>query len=284
MIKKNLTALIGAHMSIAGGLYKAFDKAASINSTAMQIFTHSNRQWRFKDIPKEDIEKFKEAQKETSIIPVVHASYLINLCSENSEVHEKSRAALEKELYVAEELGINYVVLHPGYSTDAKKGLEKLANDTNKILDKIGKKTAILFENMAGQKNAVCSSFEELATLYSKIEHKTRVGFCLDTCHAWAFGYDFSTAESYKKMMHSFDSIVGLEKLKVIHTNDSKKELGSKVDRHELIGKGKIGLTAFELIMNDKKLIQIPKILEIPVHSMELYKKDMDLLKSLIRS
>jgi len=283
MIKSKQKILIGAHMSIAGGLDKAFDRASSIDSTAMQIFTHSNRQWNFKDIPQETIEKFKQAHKETNIVPIIHASYLINLCSENSEVQHKSMVALEKELHVAEELGIHYVVIHPGYGTSAQKPLDKLADGINKVLDKIGEKTSILLENMAGQKNAVCSSFQELAEAYSKIKHKHRVGFCLDTCHAWAYGYDFSTSESYKKMMHSFDSILGLDKLKVIHLNNSKKELGSKADRHELISKGKINIDAFSLIMNDNRLSNIPKILETPVTSMEQYKDDMDLLESLIR-
>lgn len=283
--KHQKNVLIGAHMSIAGGLDKAFDRAVEIDSTAMQIFTHSNRQWNFKDIPQEAIEKFKEAQQETNIIPIVHASYLISLCSETPDVQRKSKIALEKELHVAEELGIHYVVVHPGYgNTDKSKLLDKLAEYTNQILDKVGKKTSILFENMAGQKNAICSSFEELAAVYSKIENKSRVAFCLDTCHAWAFGYDFSNAEGYKKMFDDFDSTLGIDKLKVIHLNDSKKGLGSKADRHEMIGKGTIGLKAFELIMNDKKLIDIPKILEIPIETNEDYKKDIDLLRSLIRS
>lgn len=281
---KTKKVLIGAHMSIYGGLDKAFDRAIEIDSTAMQIFTHSNRQWNFKEISEEAIEKFKVAQQETNIIPIVHASYLINLCSDTADVQHKSKIALEKELYTAEELGIDYVVVHPGYGrTDKAKLLNMLAEYTNFILGKIGHKTSILFENMAGQKNAICSSFEELAAVYSKIENKSRVGFCLDTCHAWAFGYDLSTEEGYKKMLHSFDSVIGLDKLKVIHLNDSKKDLGSKADRHERIGKGKIGLKAFELIMNDKRLINIPKILEIPVESSEEYKQDIDLLMSLIR-
>jgi len=277
--------LIGAHMSIYGGLDKAFDRAVAIDSTAMQIFTHSNRQWSFKEIPGEAIEKFKIAQQTTKIIPIVHASYLINLCSDTVDVQQKSKIALEKELSTAEELGINYVVVHPGYGSNSKQQLlDNLAEYTNRVLDKVGHKTAILFENMAGQKNAICSSFEELASVYSKIENKSRVAFCLDTCHAWAYGYDFSQEEGYKKMMHSFDSILGLDKLKVIHLNDSKKGLGAKADRHEMIGKGTIGLTAYELIMNDKRLVDIPKILEIPVETTEEYKKDIDLLRSLIRS
>jgi len=276
--------LIGAHMSIAGGLHKAFDRAIETDSTTMQIFTHSNRQWAFKDIPQEEIEKFKAAQQETAIIPVVHASYLINLCSESQEVQQKSKVALEKELHVAEELGIEYVVVHPGYGSLSKSVLiNNLAKYVNQILDKTGKRASILFENMAGQKNAICSSFEELADVYDKIENKARIGFCLDTCHAWAFGYDFSTEEGFKKMLKNFDSIIGINKLKVIHLNDSKKSLASKADRHERIGKGTIGLYAFELIMNDKKLADIPKILEIPFDTIKDYKHDIDLLRSLIR-
>jgi len=282
---KTKKLLIGAHMSIYGGLSKAFDRAVEIDSTAMQIFTHSNRQWNVKEISKEAIEKFKDSQQKTNIIPIVHASYLINLCSDTVEVQHKSKIALEKELHIAEELGIKYVVVHPGYGrADKQESLNKLAEHTNKILANAGKNTSILFENMAGQKNAVCSSFEDLAAMYSKIDNKSRVGFCLDTCHAWAYGYDFSNEEGYKKMVHSFNSILGLDKLKVIHLNDSKKGLGAKTDRHETIGKGTIGLQAFELIMNDERLVDIPKILEIPVETTEEYKKDINLLKSLIRS
>ena len=182
-------------MSIAGGIDKAFYAGASINCTAIQVFTHSNRQWAAKDLTKENIATIKQAQKETEIEHVVvHASYLVNLGSATADIVKKSQHALEKELALCELLGFPFLVLHPGAGlTDQKACIKQISNALNEVLEKSTGSTKVLFEIMAGQGSSVGYTFEQLAELKSGISHKNRIGFCIDTCHLWAAGYDFST-------------------------------------------------------------------------------------------
>lgn len=277
--------LLGAHMSIAGGIEKSLYSAASIDCTAMQIFTHSNRRWAMSNPTQESIEKFNEARIQTGITHIIiHASYLINLGSEKEDIVNKSVHALNQELNIANDYAIDYVVLHPGSGQQNQEAtIKQIAELINKIF-KINKtKINILLENMAGQGNQVAHTFEQLALLRSLISDKKRIGFCLDTCHAWAAGYDFSTPSKYKTMWQDFDSILGIDNLKAIHLNDSKNILNSHVDRHAEIGKGKIGLETFELIMNDNRLDHIPKVLETPKKDLDDYSKNLKLLRSLIK-
>jgi len=266
MSTKNL--LIGAHVSIAGGFDQAIVRAEKIGATCIQIFTKSNRQWYSKPITDEDVVAFLAQQKKSSVqIVVAHASYLINLASANKETAEKSQQALVDELLRCEKLHIPYLVLHPGTSpsTDHESTLLTIAKQINIAFQKAKPKhTTLLLETMAGQGSTVGKTFEELAEIIKHVTVKSHIGVCVDTCHIFAAGYDFHDKKSYHELWKHFDEVIGLEKLKVFHINDSKKELGSFVDRHEHIGHGKIPSTAFKLLMQDKRFVNIPKLLETP--------------------
>jgi deoxyribonuclease-4 len=278
--------LLGAHMSIAGGFDKAIERGESIDCTAIQIFTKSNRQWHAKPIEESDSKKFIEAWKKSSIQSiVVHATYLINIASADKNNYQKSIQALKMEIMRCDQLSIPYLILHPGaYSqSTAQEGISRIVDALDEVLGDKKTKCAILLENMAGQGTSLCSRFEQLALVYDKVSVKKRLGFAFDTCHAFAAGYDFSSEESYEKMWHEFDKIIGIKLLKAMHINDSKKECGSKVDRHEEIGKGKLGLEAFRLLFNDPRFFDIPKILETPQDDLEHYAHNMKVIEGLIR-
>lgn len=276
--------LLGAHMSIKGGIEQAIYRGNSIGCTSIQIFTHSNRQWNFKNINEEDRRKFFTAKKEVGLDSVIaHASYLINLASQSQDTLKKSLNTLEQELINCDLLAINYLILHPGSSSkNENDSLNQIISCINEIFDKKNSSTTILLENMAGQGSSVAYKFEQLATIYSGIKNKKRIGFCFDTCHAWAAGYDYSTEYKYQKMWQEFDSMLGIKNLKAIHLNDSKRKCGTKIDRHEDIGKGTIGLEAFRLLMNDKRFFTIPKLLETPQKELDNYKRNMILLINLL--
>lgn len=259
--------LLGAHMSIEGGLDKAIERGTQVGCTTLQMFTKSNRQWQAKAITSEEIEKFKQAVAASGINPIVaHASYLINLASPEVATRKKSITALKKELETCEQLNIPYLVLHPGSHVNqtTKEGIALINQGLNDVLKEAPGTTMITLETMAGQGSSVGSTFEELAEIYQLSEYKKRLGFCLDTCHIFAAGYNFSNQKEYEALWSKFDKILGLKNLKVIHLNDSKKELGCRVDRHEGIGKGKIGKEGFSLLCNDRRFFDIPKILETP--------------------
>lgn len=267
MIQSKKRLLLGAHMSISGGFTKAIERGLSINCSVIQIFTKSNRQWRAKTITKTEAEEFKTTVKESGIHSITaHASYLINVGSPNKETVKKSIDALIVELQRSEQLGIQYLVLHPG--SHLKSGedvcIEQIAHNIDIALKKSPGKTMLLLETMAGQGSAVGYKFEHLTAIRKMSSQKKRIGVCFDTCHAFAAGYQFGTPKQYQKMWAKFDATVGLKHLKVIHLNDSKKECGSKVDRHQDIGKGKLGPAPFKLLFNDPRFFDIPKILETP--------------------
>jgi len=285
---KNTNLLLGAHLSIAGGFDKAIEKAQETGANCMQIFTKSNRQWKAKNITKEESDLFISKQKNSSVsIVVAHAAYLINLGSKSDETVEKSTISLAQELQRCEQLKIPYLVLHPGTARyeDEERSLQFVAQQIDVAITTSKTHTVILLlETMAGQGKTIGHTFRQLATIIQHAHHKSRIGVCFDTCHAFVAGYDFHTPELYKKMWHEFDTTIGLEKLKAFHINDSKKELGSKVDRHEEIGLGKIPLSAFELILKDLKFKNIPKIIETPEGSnkVEHDKKNLEVLRKLV--
>jgi deoxyribonuclease IV len=284
MTTKKQPFLLGAHISVAGGLDKAFDRAESIGCTTMQIFTKSNRQWFCKPLTDEEIQAFKKRWKSSSINPIiVHAAYLINIASSNPEIAEKSKKALIQELTRCEQLGIPYLVLHPGSNgEDTQSALSRVTKQLDAVLQAVPGKSMILLETMAGQGSNLCATFEELATIYKQVTHKDRIGICFDTCHAFAAGYDLKTKEGYEKTWEQFDLLLGMKLLKAIHLNDSKKELGSRVDRHEHIGKGVLTDEAFRLLLNDKRLLNIPKILETPKDSLAEDLKNMQHIVTLL--
>lgn len=280
MHKKNNThILIGAHISIEGGFYKAIARAEEIGCTAMQIFTKSNRQWHAKAITQKEIDLFDTAWKQSSVQCITaHASYLINIGSPQEEIALKSTKALIQELERCNMLNIKTLTLHPGsrLKSSVDDCLDRIVENINAALSDTDN-TILLLETMAGQGSNVGNSFEEIAYIISNIEQKKRIGVTLDTCHIFAAGYDIANKKGYTSTIKQFDEIIGLNKLHILHLNDSKKSLGSCVDRHEEIGDGAIGIDGFTYIMQDKNLASIPKILETP--DPKKYAQTIDLLK-----
>lgn len=276
------TALLGAHLSIAGGYEKALHRGEELKCTTVQIFTASNRQWSYKLCEQHKVEKYLQYKKITPIKTVIsHASYLINLASVKADLVTKSIKALTAETQRCAQLEIPYIVLHPGSALHLteKEAIHNIAKNLTTVLQNSPENVTILLETMAGQGTTVGSTFEQLAAIRHALPMPHQVGICLDTCHVFAAGYSFDTQSSYNEMWHDFDNILGLETLKVIHLNDSQHSRGSRLDRHEHIGKGKIETKSFELIMNDERLAHIPKILETPKGSQN--EKDEENLKTL---
>ena len=260
-------------MSIAGGVHKAVLRGAEIGCTAVQVFTKSNRQWSYDtDFSEETKTAFAETLKNTNISGTVsHAAYLINIGSPKKETEDKSVKALAAELQRCGNLGIPYVVLHPGSHLDGDKEtcLQQIARNIDAVMQDAPDNVWLLLETMAGQGSSVGSTFTELASIYDKLKTTRNIGYCFDTCHAFAAGYTFNTQESYTNMWNQFDTYLDLNRLKAIHLNDSKKAAGSCVDRHEHIGHGEMGIEPFRLLMNDTRFFGIPKILETPKDSPE---------------
>lgn len=277
--------LVGAHISIAGGLNQAPSRGREIGCTAIQIFTKNQMQWRARPLSSQEIEKFQHALINSSIQSVAaHDSYLINLGCPEENLLEKSRKAFLNEMDRAESLGIPVLIFHPGSHKNAgvDVGLKLIAKSIDFVNQmRPAYKIKLLLETTAGQGTNLGCSFEQLKWIIDSVEQPDRVGVCLDTCHIFAAGYDIRSQSSYQKTLEKFDKIIGLEKLQAIHLNDSKKGLGSRIDRHEQIGQGQIGLVGFKLIMNDPRFIDVPKILEIP-GDMKKFRENLDLLKSLI--
>jgi len=260
--------LLGAHFSIAKGLHKSLFEAQKYGCNALQIFTKNANTWKERVLTPAEIDLFEQARAETGITAIAaHTSYLINLATGERRKQVMSCKALKQELVRASMLNIPFVVLHPGSHMEQgeDEGIRLVADNINQTLTQIPDlKTRLLLETTAGQGSSLGHTFEQLALIMDKIENKSAVGFCLDTSHIFAAGYDIRTPAAYRKTIRAFDSAAGLGHLCLIHLNDSKKELGSKVDRHEHIGQGYIGLKAFELIMNDQRLMHIPKVIETP--------------------
>ena len=260
--------LLGAHTSTAGGVSKSIERAEKLGFTAIQIFTKNNNRWFQKPFDQKEIDKFKTNLKNSSIKFVVsHDSYLINLCAKDKSILKKSRDAFLDELTRCEQLGIPYLNFHPGSHVGAgeKDGIKLIAESLNIVHDKTKNfKVNSMLEATAGAGTAIGYRFEQLREIIDLVDDKERMSVCIDTAHIFAAGYDIKNSKNYKNVIKEFDNIIGLERLKCFHMNDSKKELGSRRDRHEHIGKGFIGKEGFSNIMNDKRLKKIPKILETP--------------------
>lgn len=278
--------LLGAHVSIAGGVFNAPLNGKEATCDVVQIFTKSSNQWRAKPLTDEDIEKFVAAQKETGVrVVCAHDSYLINLASPDKALYDKSYRAFFEEIMRCDMLGVPNLVMHPGshVGSGEETGLKRIADSFNRMFgdDPDGKAT-ICLETTAGQGTNLGYRFEQLARIIDMVENKDRLGICLDTCHIFAAGYGISTEKDYKATIKTFDQVLGLKKLRIIHVNDSKKGPGSRIDRHENIGKGKIGKKPFGFFLNDPKLVKIPKILETPKEAPGDDKRNLRVLRSLI--
>lgn len=260
--------LLGAHMSIAGGVFNAFAHGEKFKCTTIQIFNKSSNQWRAKELTDEETGRFFEEQKRTGIYPVIsHDSYLINLGSPDEALLQKSRQAFLIEMERCEKLKIPHLVTHPGSHIDKGEdwGIDKIAESLGWLHERTGGfRVKIALETTAGQGSNLGYTFEQIASMIEKSGDPDRLAVCLDTCHIFAAGYGITSQEAYEKTISEFDRIIGLERLAVIHFNDSKKGLGSKVDRHEHIGKGAIGKKPFGFFMRDKRFEKIPKLLETP--------------------
>lgn len=286
MTNKKSSLLLGAHMLIGDGLPMALEHGKSIGCTVIQLFTKSTRQWHSRPISAQEGKLFRETQEKCGIKTVVaHASYLINLASSSKEIVAKGRAGLVEELERCELLGIPTLVLHPG-SAGTKSiddAIKQVAHEIDAALAKAQSNTIIALENMAGQGSVICSKFEQLAQIKKLVSHKKRLGFAFDTCHAFVAGYNLTDKKGYESVWDEFEKHISLSDLKAIHVNDSKKPFGSRVDRHEDIGKGLIGIDFFKLLMNDKRFEKIPKILETPKESLDEDARNLKTLINLIR-
>ncbi len=255
-------------MSISGGVYRAIERARSIECSAMQIFLKNNMQWFARPFTPEEIRAFRDhAQRRELAVVFAHANYLINLAATNPQFHANSLRALSEELTRAEQLGLPFIVLHPGAHLGAgeEAGLAKIVAAIDKIFAGQPKiKTRLALETTAGQGTSLGHTFQHLAEIIGKVRTSDRLCVCLDTAHVFAAGHDLTSAAGTRQMIREFDRVVGLQHLVALHLNDSKTARGSRVDRHEHIGKGKIGLEAFRVIMRDRRFRKIPKVLETP--------------------
>ncbi len=259
---------LGAHESIAGGLHLCFERAHSVGCDAVQLFVKSNRAWAVKPLTEQEIVAFKAQACETGIWPALgHASYLLNLGSPDAELWEKSCRMLITEIERCEALGLPALVLHPGSHGGAgeEAGLTRIAQALSALHAATpGYRAQVLLETTAGQGNSLGGRFEHLAWLIEHTEQGERLGVCLDTCHIFAAGYELRTAAGYAETMAAFDALIGLARLRALHLNDCKGELGSGLDRHAHIGQGQIGLDGFRRILNDARLADLPGLLETP--------------------
>jgi deoxyribonuclease-4 len=260
--------MLGAHMSIQGGLDLALQRGQDAGCDAIQIFSKSSNQWRAKPLQAEEIARFKKKRDETGVTPaMIHSSYLINLCTPKDEDWHKSIDAFYIEMERAEALEIPYLVLHPGahLQSGEEAGIARAAQALNKLHERAeGFQMKILIELTAGQGTCIGHRFSHVGGILEQVKEDSRVGICFDTCHVFAAGYDFRTREGYEETMALFDKEIGLSRLCAFHINDCKKELGCRVDRHDHIGQGKMGLAPFSHLMNDARFAGLPMILETP--------------------
>ncbi|MBN2013377.1 deoxyribonuclease IV [candidate division KSB1 bacterium] len=279
--------LLGAHVSIAGGLEKAFDRGESLGCTAIQIFSKNQMQWHANPISEPAANIFTQRYTESSIQSVlIHDSYLINLANPDKNNLEKSRLAFADEIERAELLNIPGIVFHPGSHLGAGEdaGISTIVTSLNLLLANYERYSVNLYiENTAGQGSNLGWRFEQLAAMIDGVEQKHRMGICFDTAHAFAAGYDIRTYNSFDNVIRKFDRIIGLKYLKAIHLNDSKKQLASRVDRHDNIGAGEIGKDAFKYLMNTELFDTIPKVLETPGGD-TWFTNNLNLLKSMIKT
>jgi deoxyribonuclease-4 len=281
-VKKDL---FGAHLSVAGGLDNVFSRATEVGAHAVQIFTKSNKAYFAKSLTSDEIAQFTAAWEQSSVdVVVVHAAYLINLASSDSDVEKKSISSLRAEIERCQQLGISYLVLHPGSHTGSGTavGIEKIARNLSAVLRATPGTCMVLLETAAGQGTNIGSTFEEIRALYDACDLaiQSRVGVCFDTCHVFASGYDLSSVAAYEAVWQQFAAVVGQQLLKVVHLNDSMGERGDRKDRHANIGTGKIPPAVLVQCAHDLSALGIPIILETPsVDGITEYKKEIALLR-----
>lgn len=278
---------LGAHMSISGGLHLAIDRAVAAGCGVLQIFTRNSNQWKGKPVSEADAALFRQKFAASGLHEIIsHDIYLINLAAPPGETRDKSLAAFRDELETCARLGIAKVVMHPGshLADSPQAGLERVIAAFDQLFEEVPQfEGQVLVETTAGQGSNLGRTFDELGAIIKGSRFPEKFGVCFDTCHTYAAGYDTATAEGYRDTMDQFDALIGLERLQCFHFNDSKKGLGSRVDRHEHIGQGTLGLNPFRFILNDSRFTNIPKILETPKgDSDEMDLVNLDLLRGLV--
>jgi deoxyribonuclease-4 len=284
--------ILGAHQSIAGGYYRAAELARDCGCQCVQLFTKNNNQWRAKEITDDDVLKFQASLRACGLShPLAHDSYLINLAAPDHELWVKSIDSFVMELLRVEKLGIPYLVTHPGaYTTSSEEaGLARIVaalDETHRQCR--GIRAVTLLEVTAGQGSSLGHQFEHLAEILDRVQDPERLAVCLDTCHLFAAGYALAPEKEYRATMRKLNRILGIKLVKAIHLNDSKRELGSRVDRHEHIGKGRIGLEGFRLLLGDARFAKVPMYLETPKEEngepkgLELDRMNLTVLRSLV--
>ncbi|WP_393970938.1 deoxyribonuclease IV [Oxyplasma meridianum] len=276
--------LLGGHVSTSGGIYKSPERAKVFSFRTYQIFSKNQMQWKAKDLDDGDVDKFRESNIQNSMGKImVHASYLLNMCTSKPDLKDKVIQAFSIEISRTDKLGIDYLTFHPGSASGIteKEAIANLIDNLNQVIGP-DQKCTILMEVSAGQGSTIGSKFEDLAKVMDDITAKNKVAICMDTCHTWAAGYDIKTPEGYAETMDIFKSTLGLEKLKGFHLNDSKKGRGSRVDRHEQIGLGTLGLDGISNFVNDRRFREVPMILETPKGE-EGYGQDIENISKIIR-
>jgi deoxyribonuclease-4 len=274
-------------MSVSGGVHTAFDRGTRIGCTTMQVFVKNANQWEGKPLTWEDIESYKRAGAKSRIDPVVaHAAYLINLAAVSPSTLRRSRLALEDELRRCELLGIPALIVHPGAHMGAgeQEGIRRIAESIDIVHARTpGFRARTVLETTAGQGTTLGYRVDQLAAIIDQVEEQDRLGVCLDTCHLFAAGYPIHTEQGWEQTMRDLEGTLGWDRVLAVHVNDSRRELGSRIDRHEHIGKGQIGLTGFRLLMNDPRMKALPKILETE-KSEDMHEdvENMTLLRSLL--
>ena len=284
---RKASPLLGAHMSIAGGPYRACERGCSIGCDAIQIFTKSPSQWAAGALTEEDARRFREAREECGIRAVIaHDSYLINLASPRVALWKKSVRAFADEMERCRLLGIGHLVTHPGSPGDrgADWGLARVAEAVDAAIDLLPEtnRVKVLLETTAGMGASIGHTFEQLAGIRARARRKRRIGYCLDTAHILAAGYEYRTPGAFEETVRRFDDLCGIGNLMAIHLNDSKKDLGARVDRHERIGRGLVGKRALARWIADPRFSGIPVILEVP-GGMKAFEEDLGLLRGLVR-
>jgi deoxyribonuclease IV len=276
---------IGLHLSISGGMYKALEEAKKLDINSVQVFLKNSNRGEAKEYSEKDVEEFKKLKSEMDISVFAHSGYLINLAGDGDNL-TKSIKALKDEITRADIMGIEYIVIHPGShkGKGVTLGIREIVSSFEKVFSDLPDSNAtLLLETTAGQGNSVGHKFEHIADIIDLSKHKDRLMVCLDTCHIFAAGYDLCSIDAYNETMVEFDKIIGIDRLKLIHLNDSKTELGSKKDRHEQIGLGYIGEEGIGNILNDKRLFHVPVVLETPIVDDDSVMKNLNKVKSLIR-
>ena len=278
--------MLGGHVSIMGGLDKAPKRARDVTCDCMQIFSKNQMQWKTKPVDLEEAERFKANCSEFKVAEtVIHDSYLINLASPNRILLKQSREAFLDEMVRAKHLGVRNLIFHPGahMGSGEQEGLKRIAESLNWARASFGSgDVRLVLEITAGQGSVLGYSFDQLAKIISLLEDQANVGVCFDTAHAYAAGYDVKTKKGYERTFDLFDELIGIELLRAMHINDSKVKQGSRVDRHEQIGSGFIGLEGFRNFVNDKRWAQVPLVLETPLGE-KGYKKELKALRGLVK-